>query len=262
MVADAVGHHFDEDGLAAVFEGEDARLFGRAAHGEDVVAVDAEGGDAVACAARRDAVAPVLVAGGRRDGVAVVAAEEDAGDLAGGGDVEGCVEVAFRGGAFAKVAHRHSLLLVGVLQVLHLEGVGGARGVRDLGREGRADGVDVELLGAVVDGHVAAEAVVFGVGEELVHEHGECKAALQVYAGFAVLAEGDVGGVEGAGGANGYALFAGRDLDEGIRADLKRRRGMFGGMYHVETQSALPLCFEHEKVHNAHYVSSVVCRSV
>jgi len=91
---------------------------------------------------------------------------------------------------------------------LHLKGVSGAGGVGDLGREGGADGVDVEFLGTVVHGHVAAEAVVFAVCEELVHEVGELEAALQVDAGFAVLAEGYVARVQGAGGADGYAFFA------------------------------------------------------
>jgi hypothetical protein len=68
--------------------------------------------------------------------------------------------------------------------------------------------MDVEFFRAVVDGHVAAETVVLGVSEELVHEVGELEASLEVHAGFTVLAEGNVGGVEGAGGADGYAFLA------------------------------------------------------
>lgn len=159
-MADAVGHHFDEDGLAAVLEREAPRLRGGAAHGEDVVAVDAEGGDAVACAAGSDAVAPVLVRGGGGDGVPVVAADEDAGDLAGSGDVEGSVEIAFAGGALAKVADCYPGLGVWVLDVLHFECVGGAGCMWDLGCEGGANGMDVEFFAAVVYRHVAAQAIV------------------------------------------------------------------------------------------------------
>ena len=199
MVTHAVGHHFDEDGLAAVLERKAPCVRGGAAHGEDVVAVDAEGRDAVACAARGDAVAPVLVRGWCRNRVPIVAADEDAGDLAGRGDVEGGVEIAFTGGALAKVADCHSGLGVRVLDVLHFQCVGGAGCVWDLGCEGGADGVDVEFFAAVVYGHVAAQAIVLGVCEELVHEGREGEAALEVDARFAVLAEDDVGGGEGAG---------------------------------------------------------------
>jgi hypothetical protein len=122
------------------------------------------------------------------------------------------VEVAFGGGAFAKVADSDTLRLVWVLHVLHLKGVGRASGVGDLGSEGGTDGVDVEFFAAIVNGHVPAEAVVLGVGKELVHEVGELEASLKVYTCFAVLAKGDIARVEGTGGANGYAFFACRDL--------------------------------------------------
>jgi hypothetical protein len=102
--------------------------------------------------------------------------------------------------------------------------------------------VDVEFFGTVVDGHVAAETVVFGIGEQLVHEVGELEASLEVHAGFAVLAEGNVGGMQGTGGANGYAFFACGDLVMLVFVF----RELYRGMYHIETQSALPLCFEHE----------------
>lgn len=121
--------------------------------------------------------------------------------------------------------------------------------------EGGADGVDVEFFGAVVDRHVAAEAVVLCVGEELVHEVGELEASLQVDAGFAVLAEGYIAGVEGAGGTDGYAFFAGGDLavsEGGCKGGLMMK-------YHVETQPALPLCFKHEEVHYAHCSPLAAC---
>lgn len=56
------------------------------------------------------------------------------------------MEVAFAGGAFAEVAGYDSLGEVWVLEGLEFEGVGGAGGLGDLGRERGGDCVLVELL--------------------------------------------------------------------------------------------------------------------
>lgn len=60
----------------------------------------------------------VLLGCGRADGVAVVAADEQAGRLQGGGKVEGGVEITFAGGALAKIGgcHRRRLLQLWVRQ--------------------------------------------------------------------------------------------------------------------------------------------------
>ena len=115
VVRDAVAHRFDEDGLAAVFQRHASRFLGDFADGEDVVAVHADRIDAVSDAAARDAVAAVLFQCGGRDGVAVVAADEDDGAGARCGYVEGGVEIAFAGGSFAKVAGYDSGRDIGVL---------------------------------------------------------------------------------------------------------------------------------------------------
>lgn len=60
MVGDAVAHCFDEDGPATVGEGDLACFLCGFVDGEDIVAVDADGVDAVAYAAAGDAVAAVL----------------------------------------------------------------------------------------------------------------------------------------------------------------------------------------------------------
>lgn len=146
MVRDAVAHRFDQDRFPAVLQRHRPRFLGGFADGEDVVAVDTDGVDAVADPAARDTVAPVLFQGGRGDGVAVVAADEHNGAGAGGGDVEGGVEVALAGGAFAEVAGYDALGEVWVLEGLEFECVGGAGGLGDLGREGGGDCVLVELL--------------------------------------------------------------------------------------------------------------------
>jgi hypothetical protein len=77
---------------------------------------------------------------------------------------------------------------------------------------------------------------------------------LEVDAGFAVLAECNVCGVEGAGGADGDAFFACRDLIYLAKSSLNS----FFRTYHVETQSTLPLRLKHEEVHYAHCAPSAV----
>ena len=72
--------------------------------------------------------------------------------------------------------------------------------------------MDVERAAAVVDGHVAAFATVFAVGEELIHELGEGEAALLEYACLAVLGEDDVRGMKSRGRSDCYAFLTSRDL--------------------------------------------------
>lgn len=94
-MGNAIGHCFDEDGAPAIGERQLARFLGHLEHGPDVVAVDADRVDSVAGAAAGDAVAAVLFQRGGRDGVPVVATDEDYGAGARGGYVEGAVEISF-----------------------------------------------------------------------------------------------------------------------------------------------------------------------
>ena len=61
MRADAIGHRFDHGGAASVLERHLSGPLHRRVHGEGVVAVDADGGHAKSEAARRHAVAAVLL---------------------------------------------------------------------------------------------------------------------------------------------------------------------------------------------------------
>ena len=61
VVGDAVAHRFDEDRFATVLERHSAGFFRDFPHGEDVVAVYADGVDAVTDTATGDAVATVLL---------------------------------------------------------------------------------------------------------------------------------------------------------------------------------------------------------
>lgn len=60
MVRDAVAHRFDQDGLATFGEGHAAGTFCNFADSEDVVAVYANGVDAIANASAGDPIAAVL----------------------------------------------------------------------------------------------------------------------------------------------------------------------------------------------------------
>lgn len=230
-MAYAVGHHLDENGLATVGEGEGAGGFCGGAHGEDVVAVDADGVHAVAGAAGGDAIATVLVAGGCGDGVAVVAADEDAGCLSCGGDVEGGVEVAFARGAFAEVGDGHTGFGVRVLLVLEFERVGCAGCVGELGCECGGYGPDVEFPGTVVNRHITATTGIVAVGKELSHELVESEASLHEDTGLTVLAEDGVAGAESTGGPDGYAFFS-----SGYLACMSKVKFLeMKVWYHVET---------------------------
>ena len=76
VMGGAVAHRFDEDGFAAIFECHSAGFFGDFTHGENVIAVDADGVNAVANAAAGDAVAAVLLDCCGGDGEAVVSTDE------------------------------------------------------------------------------------------------------------------------------------------------------------------------------------------
>lgn len=141
MMAHAVTHRLDEDGLAPARERHRPRKPHHLPHGKDVVPVHAHRVDAVADAAAGDPVAPVLVQCWRADRVPVVAADEDDGAGARRGDVQRGVEVAFAGGAFAEVAGDDAGGEGRVAEALQFEGVGGARGLGDLGCQGGGDGV-------------------------------------------------------------------------------------------------------------------------
>ena len=67
---------------------------------------------------------------------------------------------------------------------------------------------DIKFTAAVMDGHVAAFAIIVTVGEELGHEVFEGEAPLLKNACFAVLGEYDVFWGEGGRGANRDTFFA------------------------------------------------------
>jgi len=130
VVADAVGHDFDEDGLPGSLQCQSASLRCHLLDCEDVVAVDADGMDPVTYASARDAVAAVLLQRRGADGVAVVPTDEDDGAGSRRCNVERGVEVAFAGGTLPEIASHNRLgIRVRVLRVPHFESVCGACGM-------------------------------------------------------------------------------------------------------------------------------------
>jgi len=72
------------------------------------------------------------------------------------------VEVALRSRAFPKVSHSNPVLAINSVLVASPRGLG------NLSAEGRRDGDDVDVFGAVVDGHLFALAQIILVSCELV----------------------------------------------------------------------------------------------
>lgn len=132
VVGDSVAHELEQNGFPAVLERPAPGFFGGLVHGEDVRAVDAQAFDAVSDASHGDAVAAVLLGRGRRDGEAVVPADEDHRAVPRRGEIEGAVEVALAGGSVAEVCHRDSGRFVAGFLVLELHRVSGARCVGNL----------------------------------------------------------------------------------------------------------------------------------
>lgn len=255
MVGDAVGHALDEDGLAAVLEGHFPGLLDGLAHGPDVVAVNADRVYAIANATAGDAVSAVLVQRGRRDGVAVVAADEDDGARARRSNVHGGVEVTFAGSALAEETYRYLGLGVGVLQLLHLQGVAGTRCLRDLRCQRRRNGVlygtqlafqrpdyrhgrgqrrrythDIQPLAAVMNRHVPPLAGVILIRKQLRHKLLGGHSPLLEKPLLSVLAVHGVFWIQNTRTAHADSLLA--------------------GAHHVEAQAALALGIKHDQVHD------------
>src|SRR5882757_2359380 len=97
-----VGHRLDHGGAAAV-AGTFERGRGRLADGDDIVAVDPVGGEAVAGRTGRDRAAGDLADRGERDRPTVVLTEEDNRQLEDAGEVHRLVDLTLGAGAVAEV---------------------------------------------------------------------------------------------------------------------------------------------------------------
>ena len=207
---EAVGLRLDQ--LRAVAA---AQLLDAPAHllvdGEDVVAVDGRGLDVVAAGALGDVADGHLLLAGLGDGVAVVLAEEDHGQLVDGGEVERLVKVALGGGALAEVDDGD------LVQPSQLRGVGDAGGVRQVGGDHAGAGDDALLGEGPVARHLASARVgVVGLGEEAEHDLLGAHAEHDHDARVAVVGQHPVDALlERVGGADLCRLVAGAGDREG-----------------------------------------------
>lgn len=117
------------------------RFFGRLPYRKNIVAVHADGIDAVADASTRDAIPPILFQRRGRDCVPIVTADEHSRARPCSGDVKRSVEVPFARSTFTEIADYDTRDDVEILKALHFKGVGSAGGLRNLCGQGGGDGV-------------------------------------------------------------------------------------------------------------------------
>mmetsp|Transcript_117771 Transcript_117771/g.329791 ORF Transcript_117771/g.329791 Transcript_117771/m.329791 type:complete len:551 (-) Transcript_117771:227-1879(-) len=201
VVANPVRHELDEDGRP-LLHSHPPRLLRRGVDRDEVVTVDADGGDAEGRPAAGDAVAAVLVLHARGDGVAVVAADEERLRPVDRGHVQRRQRVALGGGAVAEVGHGDAVIPA------ELVGVARAGCLRHLGAEHRMHGLHVLVQHAVVDLQVAALAAVALVANVLVHDLLRGEAAPKEHAELPVLRPDHVLPLQGRGGAHAGSLLA------------------------------------------------------
>jgi hypothetical protein len=138
---DAVAHGFDEDWFTTPGKRHLSRFFGSLPYRKNVIAVYADGIDAIANTSTCDAIASVLLQRGRRNCVPIITADEHRGARPCGGNIERSVEVPFAGSALAEIADYDTWDDVGILKALQLKGVRRAGRLRDLCGERGGDGV-------------------------------------------------------------------------------------------------------------------------
>jgi hypothetical protein len=135
-----VGHALDH-GRAFPAAGAGRGLPGGGEHGEDVVAVHLDAGNAIGQGLLGQGARTGLILPRHRDRPLVVLAQEEGRGGEDAGEVQGLVEIAFGGGPVAEECDRH------LVRLAIAGGVGEVHGVRDLGRHRDGDGQVVGVLG-------------------------------------------------------------------------------------------------------------------
>ena len=125
------------------------------------------------------------------------------------------MEVALRGGAFSEISDSNPVFTINSVLVTR------ARRLGNLRAEGRRDCDDVDIFGAVMDGHLFALTQVVLVSRELVGHLLNTEASPVESACLSVLGEDEVSGIE-----------------SGCSSDA---RSFFSKLLHVERDSALAL---------------------
>ena len=171
MSGGAIGHQFDQRRTGA-----GARAFRRplryGINGEEIIAVDADAGDAVARTARCEGS---LFAAGisleRRYGPLVVHHVEDDRRLIHRSEQQGMMEIGLRTAAFADPACGEMIF------ALDRRRHRPAHGLRELGRQIAGDRKDVAGFGVITHGQLAPLAHVTRVRQRLVHKIDQRNAA-------------------------------------------------------------------------------------
>mmetsp|Transcript_47879 Transcript_47879/g.118567 ORF Transcript_47879/g.118567 Transcript_47879/m.118567 type:complete len:459 (+) Transcript_47879:153-1529(+) len=184
------------------------RAFRRRHDCEQVVPVHTDGGHPEREATWSHAVRHVLVPRVRRDGIPIVAAEEDGRAAVHRCDVERRGHVAFGGTPLAEVCDRHLVAARSLHAVRHARRVGALRAERALHVE------DVPLLRAHVQRQLPAMRRIFLVGAQLVRYLLEAEASPEEGAHLAILRQDPIGRPQRCDGANGTRLLAPRGEEE------------------------------------------------
>mmetsp|Transcript_19366 Transcript_19366/g.29878 ORF Transcript_19366/g.29878 Transcript_19366/m.29878 type:complete len:465 (-) Transcript_19366:241-1635(-) len=179
---------------------------------KDIVPVHTNARNAVSRSPTDDPIRiwTVLRGGGRGDGVSIVATEKHHGCPQRRGKVTRGVEIALAGRSLAKIHHRTpSIRNIDVVTlILQLHAIGCTNGVRKLCAQRTANRVEIERFAHVMHWHLAPSTQIPFIGETLIGELLQCKAAPHEYALFAVLTEYGVFQRQGGGGTNVYGLLA------------------------------------------------------
>ena len=177
----------------------------RRINGEEVVAVDPQGGEAIAQPLQRESR---CITGGDalegRDRPLIVDDIENDRSLIGRGDGQGCVEVAFCRRAVANPAGRDLVL------TLVAGGHRPAGGLRELRTEIAGDREEIALGPRIVNRQLATLEVVAAVGNAVAHHVDDVATADKQYALLAVGRENHVAVAKRHGTCDRDGLFAGR----------------------------------------------------
>ena len=192
---------------------------------EDVVAVDADRGDAVGAALDGERRRGCLPARGHADRPVVVLADDHAGHAVDAGERHRGVEVGLARRAVADEAQRHGAI------ALELRCPRGADGLRELRAEAARPRDLVHLAPAHVRGHLPALEDVAGVAVDLREVGREREAADEHHHALAQGLEDPVGGLDRQGSGD--------------------RRGLLPGARAVEADAALALEEDHPRVEEA-----------
>lgn len=115
----------------------------------------------------------------------------------------------------------------------------------------RAGGTDIaRITRSVMHGHISAFSTIIFVGEELAHKVFQCKTTLLKDSCLAILCEYCIVWSQCRCGSNTDAFFTRGYLEMSMARPIIFDRVT----HHIEAQTTLSLCLEHDPVHDAHWI--------